>query len=88
MFSARCAPVQFAGPKRVIPPAFDATHPRLPRIDAVVLSHNHYDHLDTGSVRALHARFGNALRWWVVLFFGGGWMGGLVWVVERSVHGV
>lgn len=64
VFSARASPVQFAGPKRITPPAFNATHPRLPRIDAVVLSHNHYDHLDVGSVQALHSRFGDALHWY------------------------
>lgn len=63
VFSARASPVQFAGPKRVTRPAFDASHPRLPQVHAVVLSHNHYDHLDVGSVRALHTRFGDALRW-------------------------
>lgn len=65
VFSARASPVQFAGPKRVTPPAFDPTHPRLPTINAVVLSHNHYDHLDVGSVRALRTRFGAALHWYV-----------------------
>lgn len=39
--------------------------PKLPRIDAVVISHSHYDHLDAGSVARLNARFGGALRWYV-----------------------
>jgi N-acyl-phosphatidylethanolamine-hydrolysing phospholipase D len=29
----------------------------------VLLSHDHYDHLDQGTVRGLHARFGDSLRW-------------------------
>jgi len=33
----------------------------LPRVDVVLLSHGHYDHLDTGSLRALSKRFGEEL---------------------------
>lgn len=36
---------------------------QLPRVDAVVISHSHYDHLDVGSVASLNARFGGSLRW-------------------------
>ncbi|MDB5413954.1 MAG: fold metallo-hydrolase [Rubritepida sp.] len=56
IFSERCSPFSWIGPKRVRPPAIalDA----LPRIDAVLLSHGHYDHLDLPSLRALHARWG------------------------------
>jgi L-ascorbate metabolism protein UlaG (beta-lactamase superfamily) len=54
VWSERCSPFTFAGPKRVCPPGI-AFH-KLPRIDAVVLSHNHYDHLDTATLRSLVAR--------------------------------
>ena len=52
-FSERAGPVQFAGPKRF--QAAGLTLAQLPRVDAVVISHNHYDHLDLNSVRALAA---------------------------------
>lgn len=53
VWSKRVSPVSFAGPARVTAPgvAFDA----LPRIDAVLVSHNHYDHLDVETLRRLHA---------------------------------
>lgn len=54
VWSKRASPVTFAGPKRVIAPgiAFDD----LPPIDAVLLSHCHYDHMDLGTLRRLHDR--------------------------------
>ena len=54
VFSQRCSPVAWAGPKRARPPGrlLDA----LPPIDLVLLSHNHYDHLDLPSLRAIVAR--------------------------------
>jgi N-acyl-phosphatidylethanolamine-hydrolysing phospholipase D len=53
MFSERASPVPFAGPKRLVPLTIDV--PDLPRIDVVVISHNHYDHLDVDSVKRLAA---------------------------------
>ena len=52
--SARASPVSFAGPKRVRPPALDAA--TLPPIDLILLSHNHYDHMDLAALRAIAAR--------------------------------
>ncbi len=51
VFSDRASPVSFAGPKRHQPPGVALKD--LPHIDVVVISHNHYDHLDLASVRAL-----------------------------------
>ena len=51
IFSERASPVSFAGPKRYTPPALSPSD--LPRIDVVVISHNHYDHLDLPSLKEL-----------------------------------
>jgi L-ascorbate metabolism protein UlaG (beta-lactamase superfamily) len=52
VWSDRASPVAFAGPRRVNRPAVDFQ--ALPRIDAILLSHNHYDHLDVTTLRRLH----------------------------------
>jgi L-ascorbate metabolism protein UlaG (beta-lactamase superfamily) len=57
-FSERASPVSFAGPKRIVPLPIDV--PELPHIDAVFVSHNHYDHLDLDSVRRLAAQPGGS----------------------------
>jgi N-acyl-phosphatidylethanolamine-hydrolysing phospholipase D len=49
----RVSPVTFAGPRRTIPPGLRFAD--LPRIHAVVVSHDHYDHLDEPTVRRLAA---------------------------------
>lgn len=51
IFSTRASPLSFIGPKREQPPGL-ALH-ELPTVDAVLVSHNHYDHLDLPSCRAL-----------------------------------
>lgn len=51
IFSERASPISFAGPKRLVDLPLQVDD--LPEIHYVVISHNHYDHLDTGSVRAL-----------------------------------
>jgi N-acyl-phosphatidylethanolamine-hydrolysing phospholipase D len=60
MWSDRASPLSFAGPRRLVPPAvrFDD----LPPIDAVILSHDHYDHLDAPTVRRLIRRY-PAIAW-------------------------
>lgn len=67
----RASPVGFAGPRRLIPPgiAFEA----LPPVHAVVISHDHYDHLDAGTVRRLADR--HAPRFFVPLGVGS-WLAG------------
>ncbi|WP_108127475.1 MBL fold metallo-hydrolase [Saccharospirillum mangrovi] len=58
VLSKRAAPVQWAGPKRFHELPIQAQD--LPAISGVLISHNHYDHLDKTSIRQLHdkvARF-------------------------------
>jgi len=55
IWSDRASPLRFIGPRRRVPPAvaFD----ELPPIDVVLLSHDHYDHLDAWTVRQLVLRY-------------------------------
>ncbi len=55
VYSDRVSPVTFAGPRRVRDPGLPWD--KLPRIDAVLISHSHYDHLDIATLEQLHARF-------------------------------
>lgn len=52
VWSDRASPLSFAGPKRVTAPGIAFEH--LPPIHAVLLSHNHYDHLDLATLQRLH----------------------------------
>ena len=54
VWSKRVSPVAFAGPKRVRAPGIPIED--LPEIDLILISHNHYDHLDTQSLKAIRAR--------------------------------
>ena len=51
VFAHRAGPLGLFGPPRVRPPSLTLTE--LPSIDFVVLSHNHYDHLDISALRWL-----------------------------------
>ena len=64
-FSERASPVRMVGPRRVVPPV--PALERLPHIDAVLISHNHYDHLDRASVKRLAGQAGGPPRYFVPL---------------------
>ncbi len=59
MFGERASPVSWAGPRRLAPPGLRIDE--LPPIDLVLQSHDHYDHFDDASVRALAERAPNAV---------------------------
>lgn len=66
IFSDRASPSQVIGPKRYRDPPC-TIHDLPSNLDAVVISHSHYDHLDLNSVVILNARFGSDLRWFIPL---------------------
>lgn len=53
VWSHRASPVSYIGPKRVTIPGIAFEH--LPAIHFVLISHNHYDHMDIPTLRQLHA---------------------------------
>ncbi len=55
IWSDRASPFSFAGPKRVAAPG--VRFEELPPIDLVLVSHNHYDHLDLPTLKRLHQAF-------------------------------
>ena len=59
VFSKRASPVRFAGPKRLIPPAIPID--KLPKVDVITVSHNHYDHLDLRSLKKIYKANPNAI---------------------------
>lgn len=62
IWSQRCSPIGFIGPKRLHRPALSLSE--ISRVDMVFISHNHYDHLDSYSVTELHKSFPKII--WVV----------------------
>jgi N-acyl-phosphatidylethanolamine-hydrolysing phospholipase D len=73
----RASPVSFAGPRRLIPPGIRFED--LPDIDVVVISHDHYDHLDEDTVRRLARE--HRPRFFVPLGIG-------AWLAERGIDDV
>ncbi|KAF0693632.1 Aste57867_15417 [Aphanomyces stellatus] len=64
VFSDRCSPSQFFGPARYRPCPVQVE--TLPHVDAVLISHNHYDHMDVITLDKLH-RAQPHLHWFVPL---------------------
>jgi L-ascorbate metabolism protein UlaG (beta-lactamase superfamily) len=60
IWDLRASPLSFLGPRRFFPPTIPLD--QLPRLDLVLLSHDHYDHLGAETIRTL-ARQRPDLRW-------------------------
>ena len=74
----RASPVSFAGPQRRVPPALDfATMPHI----VMVISHNHYDHLDEVTVLRLSRQPGGSPRFFVPF-------GNKAWFAELGITDV
>jgi len=56
IWSNRASPLSFMGPKRHVPPPLALEE--LPHIDVILISHNHYDHLDRATVEQLNKQAG------------------------------
>jgi N-acyl-phosphatidylethanolamine-hydrolysing phospholipase D len=79
-YSERASPVQWAGPRRVVPPGLAMED--LPPIHAVLISHDHYDALDRQTVQRLHHRpGGDATTFFVPL-------GMKAWFENESIRNV
>jgi L-ascorbate metabolism protein UlaG (beta-lactamase superfamily) len=63
VWDERAAPTTWAGPKRFFPAPLDLKD--LPLIDAVIVSHDHYDHLGAGSIRAISQLSAVANAQWI-----------------------
>lgn len=59
VWSERASPLPFAGPKRMRPPGIRFED--LPQIDIILLTHNHYDHLDIRTMKKLARMFEPAI---------------------------
>ena len=55
VYSDRSSPVSFLGPKAIHPPGI--LFEDLPHIDYVLISHNHYDHMDSKTIQRLEEKF-------------------------------
>lgn len=78
VLSQRASPLSFAGPKRKTPSPIHISE--LHQLDAVLISHNHYDHLDRSTIRHIVRRFPNT-HFFVPL-------GLKQWFTRRGIHHV
>jgi L-ascorbate metabolism protein UlaG (beta-lactamase superfamily) len=77
IWSDRASPVTFAGPKRVRSPGLAIKN--LPKIDVILISHNHYDHLNIETLLQLQKR--DRAKVYVPL-------GDAAWLRERGIDAI
>lgn len=65
IFSKRASPISFLGFERFTEAPISVD--QLPEIDIVCISHNHYDHLDTATMKGIHKRFGDSVHFFIPL---------------------
>jgi N-acyl-phosphatidylethanolamine-hydrolysing phospholipase D len=78
IWSKRCSPLRLLGPKRKHMPPIELED--LEEVHYVIISHNHYDHLDRSSVKRLHKKWPGIL-WFVPL-------GVKSWLIKRNIYNV
>ncbi|KPI44355.1 N-acyl-phosphatidylethanolamine-hydrolyzing phospholipase D [Cyphellophora attinorum] len=78
VFEDRCSPFSWLGPKRYTPPPCEVTD--IPTIDAVIISHNHYDHLSLPTVTKISKQYPD-VHFFVPL-------GNKKWFKESNIHNV
>jgi len=69
MWDKRASPTSWIGPKRFFPPPLELSD--LPSIDAVIVSHDHYDHLGAGTIRVMAGLAAVERARWIVPLGGG-----------------
>ncbi|KAJ8047764.1 N-acyl-phosphatidylethanolamine-hydrolyzing phospholipase D [Holothuria leucospilota] len=79
VFGSRCGLYSSFGPKRYRHSPMSVE--LLPTVNAVIISHNHYDHLDIWTVSKLNQRFGKNLKWFVP-------MGNKIWLENNGCENV
>lgn len=86
VFCSHASPIQGLGPGRFTPPPCAVEE--LPSVDVIILSHNHYDHADVGSLRKLAARAAREDRptKWVVPLGLSQWLTGTCGVPPSAVQ--
>ncbi|MCJ1473551.1 hypothetical protein MMC13_002202 [Lambiella insularis] len=77
LWSERTSPVKWIGPKRYTPTP--CTLQEIPDVDLVVISHNHYDHLDVDTIRHLHQARKDQIHYFCAL-------GGAPFFLSLGIH--
>lgn len=77
IWSDFCSPVKIVGKRKHAP---GLCLDQIPKVDYVLISHNHYDHLDAQSIKKLHDRFPH-IHWIVP-------QGIKKWFLQRKIHNV